>query len=60
MLSAIDNLKFHLIDKPAAMGVSTWSEGWVDRGFDALANAAHDSGLDAPCVPYQADDGCPR
>lgn len=47
MLSAIDNLKFHLIDKPAAMGVSTLSEGWVDRGFDGLANATRDSGLDA-------------
>jgi Ser/Thr protein kinase RdoA (MazF antagonist) len=54
MMSAIDNLKFHLIDKSAAMGVSTLSEGWVDRGFDALANAARDSGLDAPSVPDQA------
>ena len=46
MLSAIDNLKFHLIDKPTAMGVSTLSEGWVDCGFDALSLAARDAGLD--------------
>ena len=52
MLSAIDNLKFHLIDKPAAMGVSTLSEGWVDRGFDALASAAHDARLDAIERPH--------
>lgn len=58
VLSAIDNLKFHLIDKPAAMGTSTLSEGWVDRGFDALANAARDSGLVAPSVPDQGDESC--
>lgn len=45
ILTAIDNLKFHLIDKPTAMGVSTLTEGWVDRGFDALAMAARDAGL---------------
>ena len=54
MLSAIDNLKFHLIDKPAAMGVSTLSEGWVDRGFDALASAARDARLDAIERPQSA------
>lgn len=47
ILSAIENLKFHLIDKPVAMGVSTLSEGWVDRGFEALSAAARDAGLDA-------------
>ena len=55
ILSAIDNLKFHLIDKPAAMGVATLSEGWVDRGFEALTMAARDAGLgdteDAPTDP---------
>lgn len=45
MLSAIDNLKFHLIDEPAAMGVSTLSEGWFDQGFEALAIAAREAGL---------------
>ncbi len=45
LLSHIDNLKFHLIDKPAAMGSSTLSEGWVDRGFDGLTKAARDAGL---------------
>jgi Ser/Thr protein kinase RdoA (MazF antagonist) len=45
ILGHIDNLKFHLIDKPAAMGSSTLSEGWVDRGFEGLANAARDAGV---------------
>lgn len=44
VLSHIDNLKFHLIDKPAALGSSTLTEGWVERGFEGLAAAARDSG----------------
>ena len=51
ILGHIDNLKFHLIDKPAAMGSSTLSEGWVDRGFEGLVNAAHDTGLEFPDAP---------
>jgi Ser/Thr protein kinase RdoA (MazF antagonist) len=54
VLSAVDNLKFHLVDKPAAMGVSTLSEGWVDLGFEALASAARDAGLDATGHPRSA------
>ncbi len=44
ILAHIDNLKFHLIDKPAAMGSATLTEGWVDRGFEGLADAARDAG----------------
>lgn len=44
VLGHIDNLKFHLIDKPTAMGSSTLTEGWVDRGFEGLADAARDAG----------------
>ncbi|SDD98890.1 phosphotransferase enzyme family protein [Auraticoccus monumenti] len=44
ILGHIDNLKFHLIDKPVAMGSSTLTEGWVDRGFEGLADAARDAG----------------
>lgn len=44
MLAHIDNLKFHLIDKPAAMGSATLAEGWVDRAFEGLADAARDAG----------------
>ncbi|GAB3911919.1 hypothetical protein GCM10011575_38370 [Microlunatus endophyticus] len=46
ILGHIDNLKFHLIDKPAAMGTATLAAGWVDRGFEGLIKAAHDAGLD--------------
>lgn len=46
ILSHIDHLKFHLVDKPAAMGSSTLYEGWVDRGFEGLASAAQDAGLE--------------
>jgi len=45
ILGHVDNLKFHLIDKPAAMGSATLAEGWVDRGFEGLLNAARDAGL---------------
>ncbi|HEY9290187.1 MAG TPA: phosphotransferase [Microlunatus sp.] len=45
MLATIDNLKFHLIDKPAMFGSASITEGWVDGGFDALARAARDAGL---------------
>jgi len=45
ILAHVDNLKFHLIDKPAAMGSSTLTEGWVDRGFEGLLDAARDAGL---------------
>lgn len=51
MLGTIDNLKFHLIDKPAALGTSTLSEGWVDRGLASLAEAARDAGLDVAPDP---------
>ena len=46
----------------AAMGVSTLSEGWVDRGFDVLASAARDAGLDAierPDQPMEIPRACP-
>jgi Ser/Thr protein kinase RdoA (MazF antagonist) len=45
MLATIDNLKFHLVDKPAAMGTSTLTEGWVDQAFASLAKAAEEVGL---------------
>lgn len=44
ILAHIDNLKFHLIDKPATMGSATLTEGWVDRAFEGLADAARDAG----------------
>lgn len=47
ILGHIDNLKFHLIDKPASMGTSTLAEGWVERGFEGLINAARDAGVRA-------------
>lgn len=46
ILGHIDGLKFHLVDKPAAMGSSTLTEGWVDRGFEGLLDAAQDAGID--------------
>lgn len=45
ILGHIDNLAFHLITKPAALGTSTLAEGWVDRGFEGLAAATRDAGL---------------
>ena len=45
ILGHVDNLAFHLIDEPAALGTSTLAEGWVDRGFEGLAAAARDAGL---------------
>ncbi len=45
ILATIDNLKFHVIDKPALQGTASLSEGWVDRGFESLARAARDVGM---------------
>ncbi len=45
ILATIDNLKFHLIDKPAIQGTASLSEGWVDRGFESLAKAVRDVGM---------------
>ncbi|MDN5724694.1 MAG: phosphotransferase [Propionibacteriales bacterium] len=58
ILGHIDNLAFHLIDKPAAMGSATLAEGWVDRGFAGLADAAGQAGLDVDdlAVGHGPDD----
>jgi Ser/Thr protein kinase RdoA (MazF antagonist) len=45
ILATIDNLAFHLIDKPATQGTWSLAEGWVEQGFEALARAAHQLGL---------------
>lgn len=45
LLARIDNLKFHLLDKPALQGTASLGDGWVDEGFDALATAAREAGL---------------
>lgn len=46
VLGHLENLKFHLVDKPAAMGTSTLGEGWVDSGFERLVKAARDAGIE--------------
>lgn len=46
ILATIDNLRFHLVVKPATQGIASLAEGWVDGGFEALTTAAHKVGLD--------------
>lgn len=45
LLARIDNLKFHLIDKPTMLGTASLSEGWVDGGFESLEREAANLGL---------------
>lgn len=45
VLGIIENLHFHLIGKPAALGTSTLAEGWVDRGFESLVSLVDELGL---------------
>ncbi len=54
IIATIDNLKFHLLDKPALLGSSTLSEGWVDRGFESLLDAARSAGIDVATDPPSA------
>lgn len=42
----IENLRFHLVEKPAAYGTSSLAEGWVDRELESLAAVAREVGLD--------------
>lgn len=46
IMATIDNLHFHLIVKPATQGISSLTEGWVDRGFESLTVAVPKVGLD--------------
>jgi Ser/Thr protein kinase RdoA (MazF antagonist) len=45
IMGIIENLRFHLIGKPAIQGTSSLAEGWVDRGFESLAATATQVGL---------------
>lgn len=48
LLATIDNLKFHLVDKPGVLGTASLAEGWVDRGFEQLLRTARDAGVAVP------------
>lgn len=56
ILGHIDNLAFHLVTKPRALGTATLTEGWVDRGVEGLAAAARDTGLQT-ALPLEPDPG---
>lgn len=45
ILEIIDNLRFHLIGKPAVQGIYSLGEGWVDSGLESLAAVAGEVGL---------------
>lgn len=46
LLNIIENLHFHLIRKPVFQGTASLAEGWVDAGFEFLADTARPLGLD--------------
>lgn len=45
IIEIIENLRFHLIGKPAVQGTYSLGEGWVDSGFESLAATASKVGL---------------
>lgn len=45
IIEIIENLRFHLIGKPAVQGTYSLGEGWVDSGFESLAATAGEIGL---------------
>jgi Ser/Thr protein kinase RdoA (MazF antagonist) len=46
ILAIIDNLHFHLVVKPAAVGTYSLGEGWVASALESLARTADEVGLD--------------
>ena len=36
LAGVLDNLTFHVIDKPLIVGTESLGEGWVDAGLTAL------------------------
>ncbi len=46
VMGIIENLHFHLIDKPAIQGTASLAEGWVEAGFESLVTTAGALGLD--------------